>query len=417
LNCKNVWFERDCNCWDHRLKQLSEFQLVCSSFVCEWLSVCWLSVCVNKTDRELQKKLWPMLSQVVWGLRQSCVPLYHQRVDRMNALYCNSERRACCRIDCIYLLLVFIAWRRSLVIWVDDHWKISDDHLLPLDYSVVVECWSQVTRLICCTGQRWTCLLLKGQSVVAGRDAVILNSISFTLLNFFNFCDIIAFLVDFCLFDFGSSGSWAVNKVFRGCKRGKFNIVFLCGVSAVDYQTQAVIKTNSLLVVSADVEAEVRWVVYQEVFHQLAPNSLPLTTRSYANTHQVRTLRHLDVVLLLNLTLLLDVFFGRLLSQERCVSYNCLCVGFLCHDNLVDLWFPKGLDNHSRVPVFVEGISVDLAERFEVFGLVLFSLFNYFDHDFALLSLRRRLILCLGSLSLNSLLTFHSFLVECFCHV
>ena len=127
-------------------------------------------------------------------------------------------------------------------------------------------------------------------------------------------------------------------------------------------------------------------VLLKEKLKKLTSDALTLATRPNPNSHQVGALWHLNVMLLLQLTLLLDVLLARLLHKEGCVADNSLSVLLASHDNLVDVRLPKRLDHHARVTVLVERVPVDLAECAEISWLVLLCLLN--DTDLNFLSLR-----------------------------
>ena len=128
----------------------------------------------------------------------------------------------------------------------------------------------------------------------------------------------------------------AIDEVFWGRERGKLDLVLLCDVLALNLKAQALVKGDGLLVVGAHVQFQVGWVVLEHVVHEFATDALALATRPHAYAHEVATLRHFDIVLPLLLAEFLHVILRWFLRQEGCITDDCLRVGLLSHDDLVD---------------------------------------------------------------------------------
>ena len=184
------------------------------------------------------------------------------------------------------------------------------------------------------------------------------------------------------------SNVWNIDEVFWSGKLHEFNLFLFCDVCSLDVEAHAMVEVDCLIIVCTDVQAQMRGILCEQVLQQFSSDALSLATRPYANAHKVGALRYLNVMLLLELPLLLYVLFASILNEKGRVADDSLSVLLTSHDNLVDIRFPKGLDNHARIAVLIESVPINLAERPEVFWLILFSLLDDFNHNLLTLSLR-----------------------------
>lgn len=107
---------------------------------------------------------------------------------------------------------------------------------------------------------------------------------------------------------------------------------------------------------------------------------MTLATRPHADSHQVCSHWHLDVVLSLQFALLGYVLLRWLLHQEGSVANDRLGITLTRNYDLVDLGFPEGFDDCAGVTMLVKRVSIDLAQGLEVlaFGpLILLDCFNF----------------------------------------
>ena len=120
-------------------------------------------------------------------------------------------------------------------------------------------------------------------------------------------------------------------------------------------------------------------ILTEQVFHQLPTYAFPLATRSDANSHEVGAQWHLDMVLPLQFPLFLNVLFARVLNQECRIADDSLRVPLCRNNNSVNVRLPKSLDDHARISMFVEGVTIDLTKCSEVLGLVFLRFFDDLD--------------------------------------
>ena len=107
------------------------------------------------------------------------------------------------------------------------------------------------------------------------------------------------------------------------------------------------VEVDGFVIIGANVEAQMRRVLAEQVLQQFSSNTLSLATRSNSNAHKVRAIWHLDVMLLLNSPLLLDILLARLLDEVGGIAYDRLSVLFARNDDSVDVRLPESFDNHA----------------------------------------------------------------------
>ena len=107
------------------------------------------------------------------------------------------------------------------------------------------------------------------------------------------------------------------------------------------------VESDGFGVVGADIEGEVGREVGQQVVHEFAPDALSLALGAHADSHEVRAVRRLHMVLLLSLSQFLHVLLRWLLDEERRVADDGLGVDLLRHNDLVHARVPERFDNHA----------------------------------------------------------------------
>ena len=98
-----------------------------------------------------------------------------------------------------------------------------------------------------------------------------------------------------------------VYEVFGSGETCELYLFLLCNVLSFYAKSNTMVKIDSLLVVSADVEAKVGWILLKEILEEFSADSLTLAARSNTNSHEISSQRHLNVMFSLQLSLLLHI--------------------------------------------------------------------------------------------------------------